>query len=110
MLAGSRSGNRLGRRVAEAKNLDDGHLRERDALRMRAPFVGATEFRTAYSALGERIFERLRIPRRDRVRDRAGIIVAFQKCERAFARTESAVQMNPSPVARAIESGQWAAG
>ena len=106
MLAGARSRNRLWRCVAEAKNLDYRHLRERDTLRMRAPLVGATQFRTAYSALGERIFKRLRIPRRDRIRDRAGVIVAFQKCEGAFARTESAVQMNPSPVARSIEGSR----
>ena len=99
-------GSRLGRRVAEAKNLDHRHLRERDALRMRAPLVGAAELRTAYAAVGERIFECLRIPRRDRIRDRAGVIVAFQKRERAFARTESAVQMNPSSVARPIERGR----
>lgn len=85
MLAGARSGNRLGRCVVYAKNLDDGHLRERDALRMRAPFVGAAELCAAYAAPGELIFKRLRIPRRDRIRDRAGVIVAFQKCERAFA-------------------------
>ena len=100
MLAGARSGNRLWRRVAEAKNLDDRHLCERDALRTRAPLVGAAELCAADSPLGERIFKRLRIPRRYRIRDRAGVIVAFQKRERAFARTESAVQMDPSPVAR----------
>ena len=96
----------LWRCITETKNLDYRHLRERDALRMRAPLVGASQFRTAYSPLGERVFERLRIPRRDRIRDRAGVIVAFQKRERAFARTESAVQMNPSSVARSIECGR----
>ena len=85
MLAGSRPGKRLWISIAEAKNFDRRHLRERDTLRMRAPFVGATQFCTAYAAVGERIFERLRIPRRDRIRDRAGVVVAFQKRERAFA-------------------------
>ena len=83
MLIGARSGNRLGRRIAEANDLDHRHLRERDALWMRAPFVGAAQFRTTHSPRGERIFERLRIPRRDRICDRAGVIVAFQKRERA---------------------------
>ena len=106
MLADARSGKRLGRRVAEAKYFHHRHLRERDALRMRAPFVAAAQLRTAYAALGERIFQRWRIPRRDGVRDRAGVIVAFQKRERPFARTESSVQMDPSSVTRSIESGR----
>jgi len=106
MLAGARSGERLWLCVAEAKNLDYRHLRERDALRMRAPLVAASQLRTAYSPLGERIFKRLRIPRRDGIRDRAGVIVALQKRERPFARTEPSVQMNPSSVTSSIESGR----
>src|ERR1700722_483664 len=73
---------------------------------MGAPLVGAAHFRAAYTAIGERIFKRLRIPRRDGLRNRATVIVAIQKREGAFARTESAVQMNPSPVARPIESSR----
>ena len=106
MLAGSRSRNRFWRCITEPKNLDQRHLRERDALGMDAPLVGAAQFRAAYTALCERIFERLRIPRRDRLRNRATVIVAIQKREGAFARTESAVQMNPSPVARSIKRGR----
>jgi hypothetical protein len=71
-----------------------------------APFVGAAEFRAAYAPLGQRVFERLRVPRRHRLRDRFGVVIAIQKGERAFARTESAVQMDPSPIARSIESGR----
>ena len=71
---------------------------------MHAPLVGAAQLRAAYSARGERVFERLRVPRRHRLRDRAGVVVALQKRQRAVARTESAVQMDPSPVARSIES------
>ena len=73
---------------------------------MEAPLVGAAQFRAAHTTLGERILKRLRIPRRDRFRNRATVIVAIQKRESAFARTESAVQMNPSPVARSIESSR----
>ena len=46
----------------------------------------------------------------DGLRDRAGVVIAIQKCERAFARTESAMQMDPSPVACSIESGRCQAG
>src|SRR5277367_1339889 len=106
MLAGARSRERLWRCVAEAKNLDHRHLCERDALRMRAPLVGAAQLRAAYAALRERILERLRIPRRDRVRNRSGIIVAFQKRQGAFPRAEPAVQMDPSIVARSVERGR----
>jgi hypothetical protein len=70
---------------------------------MGAPLVGAAQFRAAYTALCERILKRLRIPRRDGIRNRATVIVVIQKREGAFARTESSVQMNPSPVARSIE-------
>ncbi len=87
-------------------NLDHRYLRERDPLRMRAPFVGTAQLRAAYAALRERIFKRLRIPQCDRLRDRHRVIVALQKREGAFARTESAVQMNPSPVARSIKRGR----
>jgi len=73
---------------------------------MSAPLVGASELSTAYAALGERIFKRLGIPGCDGIRDRDGVIIASQKRKRAFARTESAVQMNPSPVARSIERGR----
>src|SRR5208337_3884466 len=106
MLIGAGSGNRLTVRVAEGKYLDHRHSRECDPLRMNAPLVGAAKLRSAYAALGERILERLSVPRRDGIRDRVGVIVAFQKRERAFARTESAMQMNPSPVARPIERGR----
>ncbi len=102
MLAGTRSRKTLWRCITEPKNLDQRHLRERDALRMDAPLVGAAQFRAAYTALGERILKRLRIPRRDGLCNRACIIVAIQKREGAFTRTESAVQMNPSVVARSI--------
>jgi hypothetical protein len=73
---------------------------------MNAPFVGAAKLRTAYPACGERIFKCLCVPPCHGIRDRAGVVIAVQKREGAVARTESAVQMNPSAVARSIERGR----
>jgi len=91
--------------VAKPKNLDDRNARQCDPLRMRTPVVAAAQHRTAHPALRERIFKRLRIPRRDRLSDLRRVVAAFQQCKRALARAEAAMQMNPAAIARAIERG-----
>jgi hypothetical protein len=73
---------------------------------MNAPLVGTAQPCSAYAAFGESIFKGLSIPGCDCLRDRGGVIAAFQKRKRAFARTESPVQMNPSPIAGSIERGR----
>src|SRR5271168_375409 len=103
LLIGSRSGKRLASSVADAKHFDHSDSPERDPLRMNAPLVGTAQPCSAYAAFGECIFKGLSIPGCDCLRDGDGVIAAFQKRKRAFARTESAVQMNPTPIARSIE-------
>ena len=102
-LRSRRARERLGIGVADSQHLDERRARERDALRMRAPFLGAAQARAAEAAFGERVLERLRVPGRDRGGDRVASVGAGEQRERSFVQSrEAAVQVDPA-VARAVK-------